>query len=445
MAKWQQRLRRPAGALPGNIVTKVGVGVTTVLVLGLVLTQGGGGGRDDGAADGQATTASVGMLSSFAGRLRQQVEEGRTAGERAVAAAALEAAAAELTGAPEVASGTVGVGDGVWMPGGVPGLARSAAEEELLDELRLEALERAERSLRSSGVVQLRARGPAAAGTGAAGPGGSAGPTVPPVRPAAPPEQGGVAGGAPDVAGLVEQITAAQRAVLGGGLLGAAAATRARTVPGVTGPAVAEASGDPPRVVEPDDPAGWERVYEGSVISGVLITQLSGEFAGPALAEVSVPLYSEDRQRILIPRGARFVGAAQAVEIQDQSRLAVGFHRLMWPDGRWVDLGFHGMSGVGESALGDQVDRHYLAMFGAAGAVGVLAGLTLQGATPYGGGIEGFRAGAGQGFGQAATQILQRFLNRLPTVTIRAGHRVRIWVTGDFLVPRPATAERMYR
>ena len=46
--------------------------------------------------------------------------------------------------------------------------------------------------------------------------------------------------------------------------------------------------------------------------------------------------------------------------------------------------------------------------------------------------------GAGQGLGQGALQILQRFLNRLPNITIRAGHRLRIWFTSDVLIPRPA-------
>ena len=74
-------------------------------------------------------------------------------------------------------------------------------------------------------------------------------------------------------------------------------------------------------------------------------------------------------------------------------------------------------------------------MFAAAGAVGILSGLTAIGSNPYGGGREGFQAGASQGLGQSAVQILDRFLNRLPTVTIRAGHRLRIWFTTDVLVP----------
>ena len=34
----------------------------------------------------------------------------------------------------------------------------------------------------------------------------------------------------------------------------------------------------------------------------------------------------------------------------------------------------------------DQVHRHYLSLFAAVGAVGVISGLTLQGSNPYAGG-----------------------------------------------------------
>ena len=180
-----------------------------------------------------------------------------------------------------------------------------------------------------------------------------------------------------------------------------------------------------------------DRIYEGSFLEAVLVTQLSGDFPGPVLAAVSVPFYSADRQRIVVPRGSRAIGTASAVSGQDQERLVVGFHRLIFPDGRWVALDFTGLNQLGEGALKDQVNRHYLSMFAAVGAVGIISGLTLQGSNPYSVGSAGVRAGAGQGLGQGATQILQRFLNRFPTITIRAGHRLRIWFTSDVLVPRP--------
>ena len=126
---------------------------------------------------------------------------------------------------------------------------------------------------------------------------------------------------------------------------------------------------------------------------------------------------------------------------QDQSRLAVSFHRLILPDGRSVSLEFHGLNQLGEGALKDRVDRHYFSMFAAVGAVGVLGGLTAARGNPYEGGVAGFQDGAGQGLGQAATRILDRFLNRLPTITIRAGHRLRVWFTSDVLVPRPTKGD----
>ena len=162
------------------------------------------------------------------------------------------------------------------------------------------------------------------------------------------------------------------------GLQAEAAAARqplpAETAPGAGLPAsapaapptTAAANNDyhaPVKVSQPSDPPGWERIYEGSFLEAVLVTQLSGDFPGPVLAMVSVPFYSADRQRILVPRGARVLGTASAVANQDQTRLAVGFHRLLFPDGRWVSLEFHGLNQVGERALKDQVNRHYLSMF----------------------------------------------------------------------------------
>ena len=46
-----------------------------------------------------------------------------------------------------------------------------------------------------------------------------------------------------------------------------------------------------------------------------------------------------------------------------------------------------------------------------------------------------YRAGVAQNLGQSGTRILDRFLNILPTLTIREGHRVKIYLSGDLLLP----------
>ena len=446
MAKWTQRLQPPAGALPGNLVTKVGVGVIAVLVIGLVLSQSGGDAEVEDAVVGGADpgVAGRGVVDQIQARLTQLAER-RQRDE----AARMRLEAAVDPGAESPLSSPSGPVTPVGEAGTGAGALPTTGELDLREQLRLEAIERRTRSLRAPSVVQTVQRNAPRADNAQRSDTDAA------VRPPQPPAMAdGTTNDATvsvpassDPAALAAQIQDANAALLAGLTRGepAGATPAPRTVPGVTGPPVG-ATADPVVIQTPGDPPGWERITEGSVLSAVLVTQLDGDFTGPVLAQVAIPFYSADRQRILVPRGARLLGAAQAVAHQDQQRLAVGFHRLVWPDGRWVDLAFHGLNALGESALVDQVDRHYPSLFAAAGAVGVLAGLTLQGATPYAGGEAGFRAAAGQGFGQSATQILGRFLNRLPTVTIRAGHRLRVWLTSDVLIPRPLPhPERMVR
>ena len=306
----------------------------------------------------------------------------------------------------------------------------SEDELRLREALRLEDIERQTRSLRSRPLAQTYRSGRRAEGISSVPETGSA--AVRPGKASTVPstEEARLRDVVADLSAALNSFNADSN--------GQPGALKGSALPGSSVEVPKLSSADPTqptRLVQSSDPPGWERIYQGSFLEGVLLTQLSGDFPGPVLAMVSVPFYSQDRQRVLVPRGARAVGTAREVAHSDQQRLAVTFDRLFLPDGRWISLEFRGLGQAGESALKDQVDRHYVSMFAAAGAVGVLSGLTLQGINPYGGGIQGFRAGAGQGFGLAATQILQRFLNRLPTITIRAGHRLRIWFTSDVLVP----------
>ena len=321
--------------------------------------------------------------------------------------------------------------------GGDPILPSSQAEAELREVLRLEEIERRNRSLRSAPVAQtyrtVSAPPPSqAAAEGGEAPGTPGTQTAQNFQPPAAVNQA-LQQSLDMLSQVVADAEAAESSPPGEGLPlpGLGAAEEA-----LTG-ATRKDYENPTSSVAPTDPPGMDRIYEGSFLEAVLVTQLSGDFPGPVLAAVSVPFYSADRQRILVPRGSRVIGTATSVRGIDQERLVVGFHRLIFPDGRWVALEFKGLNQVGESALKDQVNRHYLSMFAAVGAVGVISGLTLQGANPYSGGAPAIRAGAGQGLGQGAQQILQRFLNRFPTITIRAGHRLRIWFTSDALVPRP--------
>jgi len=179
------------------------------------------------------------------------------------------------------------------------------------------------------------------------------------------------------------------------------------------------------------------RVLEGTVVDAVLTNRLDGAAAAPVNCLVTNPVYSHSGQHVLIPAGARVLGETRPVQTLGQTRLAVVFHRLLMPDGSTVPLDqFRGLNQIGESGLRDRVNHHFLSTFGAAGAVGLISGLSqLLGNAAFGLG-DGNRTvviagGAAEATAQASAQVMNRFLNRLPTITIREGHRVKVYITSD--------------
>ena len=444
MIEWKRLYVKPAGSLPGGVVTQWGVGAITVFIL-LFLTYwiwlGGGEPAEVAGLTEVATTPP----RSFTQQMTAQVDAETMRAETNKAAAAraeAQALRAEQQRQANIA-GLTAANQAAVLAGPSPdtGQPYTQQEWELRERLRLEAVERRSRSLRSSPVAQSYRKLDG---------GGSGGKRI--VDDPAPAKDEGaealqhaldsmhtVTSGLQDEIAAEAEADQAFIAALRG------TPTTPEAAPAVPAATAASATAQdysvPARLEVPQDPPGWERIYEGSFLEAALVTQLTGDFPGPVLAVVAIPFYSADRQRILVPRGTRIIGTSQAVTNQDQARLGIGFHRLIYPDGSWVSLRFLGLNQLGEGALKDQINRHYFSMFAAVGAVGVLSGLTAAGGNPYQGGTESMRSGAGQGLGQAATRILDRFLNRLPNITIRAGHRLRVWFTSDVLVLRPTKGD----
>jgi type IV secretion system protein VirB10 len=207
----------------------------------------------------------------------------------------------------------------------------------------------------------------------------------------------------------------------------------------------AGASSEQPRAPERTGPisaAGpLHRILEGTMVDAVLTNRLDGTTAAPVNCLVTNPLYSHSGQQVLIPAGARVLGETRPVQALGQTRLAVAFHRLLMPDGSTVPLDqFKGLNQIGESGLRDRVNHHFLSTFGAAGAIGLVSGLSqLLGNAAFGIG-DGNRTvvvagSAADATAQASAQVMSRFLNRLPTITIREGHRVKVYITSDVDLP----------
>jgi type IV secretory pathway VirB10-like protein len=179
-------------------------------------------------------------------------------------------------------------------------------------------------------------------------------------------------------------------------------------------------------------------LFEGTVIETVLMNRLDGSFAGPVNCLVTHDVYSHDRQHVLIPAGSKVLGDADKVNTFGQQRLAVAFHRLIMSDGYSVSLDqFKGLDQVGATALRDKVNNHYLKIFGASLAVGILGGIAQAGTGDVltASAWDRAQAGFGSSTALAGMQILDRFLNILPTIAIREGMRVKVYLSNDLLLP----------
>ena len=180
-------------------------------------------------------------------------------------------------------------------------------------------------------------------------------------------------------------------------------------------------------------------VFEGTTIDTVLSNRLDGEFAGPVKVMVTNPVYSRDRQHVLIPEGTFILGDVQKVSALGQKRLAVTFHRLLMPDGYSVDLDqFHGLDQIGDTGLKDKINNHYLQIFGTSIALGIISGAaeaTNNNAGYNMSGSEAYRAGIASSLSQSSANVLDKFINIPPTITIREGHRIKVYITQDMLLP----------
>lgn len=182
-------------------------------------------------------------------------------------------------------------------------------------------------------------------------------------------------------------------------------------------------------------------VLEGTLIDAVLTNRLDGSVAAPVNCLVTNPIYSHDGRHVLIPAGARVLGQTNPVQAFGETRLAVSFNRLVMPDGRTYRLDqFMGLNDIGDAGLRDQVNQHYKSTFGASAAVGLISGFAQYLGTA------GFNRGSGDrtvvitggvsdAAAQSTAQVMNRYLNRTPSITIREGHRVKVYVTNDFALP----------
>jgi type IV secretion system protein VirB10 len=192
-------------------------------------------------------------------------------------------------------------------------------------------------------------------------------------------------------------------------------------------------------------------VYElnaGSVISGVMIGGINSDLPGTILGQVTQNVYdTATGAHILIPQGARLVGAYDSHVVYGQNRLLVVWNRIIFPDGTSLNLeGMLGSDQRGYAGFKQKTDNHYSRMIGAAifASVFVAAG---KEATKDDEGSSGddddrssksiFAESVMENVTNIATEMLEKNMNVAPTLRILPGYRFSIITTKDVTFAEP--------
>jgi type IV secretory pathway VirB10-like protein len=184
--------------------------------------------------------------------------------------------------------------------------------------------------------------------------------------------------------------------------------------------------------------AGWE-------IPAALEQGLNSDLPGELKALVMSNVYdTATGQYLLIPQGARLVGAYNSRVGYGQNGVQVAWQRVIFPDGSSIDLG--GMAGLdaqGHAGLRDSVDHHYKQLFGFAvltsmfdAALAVTQSRQQSVLVAPGAGQETASA-VGREVSQLGAQVTRKNLNVQPTIKIPAGYKFNVRVNRDILFEEP--------
>jgi type IV secretory pathway VirB10-like protein len=204
---------------------------------------------------------------------------------------------------------------------------------------------------------------------------------------------------------------------------------------------------------KPEPPHSPYELRAGFVIPGTLISGVNSQLPGQIMAQTSQDVFdTATGKHKLFPQGSRLVGTYSSEVVYGQARVLVAWQRIIFPDGKAMDIGaMPGADGAGYAGFTDQVDNHYLRIFGSALLMSAItAGATysqqnqnigLNNGGAFAPNAQSTLSSAlGQQLGQVTVQMISKNMNIAPTLEIRPGYRFNIIVTKDLTLSKPYEA-----
>ena len=216
-----------------------------------------------------------------------------------------------------------------------------------------------------------------------------------------------------------------------------------------------EAKPEGPAAARPAPPPGpgTVRLFAGEFIDAVLQNRIVADTEpSPVVAYVCKDHYDRTGEWVVFPTGTRLIGFSQMVDYMGAARLFIRFDRMVRPDGQLIYFpdgrkAALALDRTGALGVASKVNRHWLLQFGTALLVGVLDGLgaaAQQHTDPYSGKAYVIEDTT-DNFEKILDTIMQRYSNIVPTITVNAGKKMKIFLAADLeFAPFARTEERSY-
>ncbi|WP_246506757.1 TrbI/VirB10 family protein [Kistimonas asteriae] len=188
-------------------------------------------------------------------------------------------------------------------------------------------------------------------------------------------------------------------------------------------------------------------IKAGAIIPAMMINGINSDLPGMVTAQVSQNVWdSISGTSLLIPQGSRLVGRYSSQVDYGQRRVMLAWDRLIYPDGSSVALqGMEGADQSGFSGFNDQVDNHYMRVFGSAFLMSMIsAGVATSQDNNNNNNDNNDKSysselssAAGQQIANVSEKMISKNLDIAPTLTIRPGYRFNVMVNRDMVFERP--------
>lgn len=179
-------------------------------------------------------------------------------------------------------------------------------------------------------------------------------------------------------------------------------------------------------------------VKAGTIVPLTLETQINSDLPGDITAIVQMDIYDSKTGRILlIPSGSRVIGKYNSNVSFGQERVQVVFNRITLPNQKSINIGaMIGVDQMGQTGVKDKVDTKLGKVFSSvvmSAILGAGTAVVTEENTDKNWQNEAGR-GAGEQILNVGTTYTNKLLNVQPTLEIRAGYTIGLFVSKDLLL-----------